>query len=33
MFENHNKCEDMDIKIVLHKSPSKNRLYVEFTAC
>jgi len=33
MTENQKKRENMEIKEILHKSPSKRRLQMEFTAC
>jgi len=33
MTENQNKRENMEIKEILHKSPSKDRYQMEFTAC
>jgi len=33
MFENQKKGENMERKTFLHKSPSEDRLDIEFTAC
>jgi len=33
VFEKQKKWENMEIEDILHKSPSKGRLDIEFTAC
>jgi len=33
VITNQKKRENMQIREILHKSPSKNRLQMEFTAC